>query len=359
MRENRRHITEQAADWFIRLREKAVSRQDRDALIVWLLESPIHVHEYLAIAQLYGDLGDVDPNKEIDIESLLPAVKENSNVVPLENSTIEKIGVGANVSDGRTRLLFGIAAGIAVFAIALIGVFYQYGQAQHYATAVGEQRSIVLVDGSIIEMNTQSELAVQVDKETRRVHLIKGEAFFDVERDPERPFIVDTGDAQIKVLGTKFNIYKQENQTAVTVVDGKVTVMPSPENDDNASLEESTAKGVNAAVELSVGEQVQITPQRLPIEKVSVNVSKITAWQDRRLIFEAQSLESIVEEFNRYNTRHIEVRDVELAKIELSGVFQSNDPDSLIEFLQDIRNIKVITRSNGLRIIKPGKKAVL
>ena len=351
MQDNRQYIAEQAADWFVRLRDGTPSAQDREAFSEWLLDSPIHMHEYLAIAQLFGDLSHIDPNKEIDIESLLPADTENSNVISLKDITAREEKGDEPVTGKRSRLPRGIAASIISFAIALGGVLWinQNGQQQHYATAIGEQRSIALDDGSIIEMNTQSKLTVQLDKETRRVHLIKGEVIFDVQRDPDRPFIVDTGNAQVKVLGTKFNIYKQANNTVVTVLHGKVTVA-STQNPTDTNTDD-----INRSVELTVGEQVQIAPQRELIEKISVNVQKITAWQDRRLIFEAQTLEDIVNEFNRYNTHRIEVTDSELAKLTLSGVFESNDPDSLIKFLQHIRAINVVVRADGLRVITAGE----
>jgi len=82
------------------------------------------------------------------------------------------------------------------------------------------------------------------------------------------------------------------------------------------------------------------------------NVNNVTAWQDRRLLFEGQSLEEIVAEFNRYNVNRIEVADADLARLRLSGTFASNDPASLIEFLQRIRDVKVIVRPDGIRVLK-------
>lgn len=350
MQDNRQYIAEQAADWFVRLRDGTPSTQDREAFTQWLLDSPIHMQEYLAIAQLYGDLAHVDPNKEIDIESLLPANTENSNVISLKEITAMEVSEDEPVTDKHSRMPRGIAATIIAFAIALAGMLWinQNEAQQHYATAIGEQRSIALADGSIIEMNTQSKLTVQLDKKTRLVRLIKGEVIFDVQKDSARPFIVDTGNAQVKVLGTKFNIYKQANNTVVTVLHGKVTVARTQDQTD------TTTEDISRSVELTVGEQVQIAPQRELIEKISVNVQKIIAWQDRRLIFEAQTLEEIVNEFNRYNTNRIEIRDHELARLTLSGVFESNDPDSLLEFLQRIRDINVIAHANGLRVITAG-----
>lgn len=361
MQDNRQQIAEQAADWFVMLREQTPSARDREAFSAWLLDSPIHVHEYLAIAQLYGNLANIDPDNEIDIESLLPAKTENSNVLSLKDSTAINANEDIQVTDKRSHVTYAVAAIIAVIITAFASVILinQDWQQQHIVTAVGEQRSIALDDGSIIEINTQSKLTVQMDKETRVVRLINGEAYFDVETDHNRPFIVDTGDAHVKVLGTKFNIYKQAGNTVVTVLDGKVTVIPKYNLSQDILALDTNKEDFNRPVELAVGEQVQIGPQRVPIEKVSVNVRKVTAWQDRRLIFEGQTLKEIVDEFNRYNSNQIEVIDSELAGLELSGAFESNDPDSLIEFLKRNNSIKVIVRPKGLRVITLGDVTTL
>ena len=74
--QRKQDIVEQAAAWFVRLREDSISSEDREACSIWLLDSPVHVQEYLAIAQLYGALGEIDPDKEIDIGSLIPPLSE-------------------------------------------------------------------------------------------------------------------------------------------------------------------------------------------------------------------------------------------------------------------------------------------
>ena len=226
-------------------------------------------------------------------------------------------------------------------------------KAEVYRTGLGEQRSIVLEDGSIIELNTLTAIGVAYANDERRVTLIDGEALFDVEENSSRPFIVDTGSASVRVVGTRFNIYKTGSATEVTVLEGKVTI------ERPATSEESTVQGSpstnpgDAVVELLVGEQARFEPRKPQIVTATLaSIEPVTAWTERRLVFEATPLGEIVTQFNRYNTNPLKLEDATLAELELSGVFDSNDPESLIEFLRHVRDVETVRRPDGTLVIR-------
>ena len=93
-----------------------------------------------------------------------------------------------------------------------------------HMTSLGEQRTLALEDGSLIHLNTQSEVRIAYTDTERRVDLIKGEALFDIETEPERPFKVNAGDTVAEALGTVFNVRLLRDSAVVSVVEGKVRV---------------------------------------------------------------------------------------------------------------------------------------
>ena len=353
---SRPQIAEEAAAWFARFREggELPDRVRRD-FVDWILESPVHVHEYLAIAELWGDVEGVCADGEFAIDDLLALGAGDENVVPLDVSGTDEAPRSAANPAVRRYWIGGVAAGIVVGAIAgVLGISLNWTSdepATTYRTGLGEQRSIVLNDGSIVELNTLTEIEVLYLPDERRVTLLSGEALFDVEENRLRPFIVDAGSAAVRVLGTRFNIYRSSVATEVTVLEGKVAIERTPAPDDvpNALDGDDAGRG---AIELIVGEQARVEPRRPEIATATLaNVEPITAWTERRLIFEATPLADIVAQFNRYNTNQLRLADAQLSRLELSGVFGSNDPESLIEFLHRVQDIAVAEQPDGTLVI--------
>ncbi len=343
---NRMEIAEEAADWFVRLCDGVPSRALRQAFTHWLLESPVHVHEYLATTKLCGKLEHIDPAHEIDLNALVPGSDSDANVVALDINV-----VGSSASTHSRRWLLGVAASVAAIAITLATTFWP--DLETYTTGLGEQRSIVLEDGSIVELNTLTEIRIAYAPGERRVKLIEGEALFEVKKDAQRPFVVDAGLATVRVLGTRFNIYKSNAAIEVTVLSGHVTIERLGDLDDSTGDVALPHDSPAAKVELSVGEHARIVPRQPQIARAAVtNMEQVTAWTERRLIFDAVPLADMVAQFNRYNASRLEVEEGDLARLELSGVFGSNDPDSFIVFLQRLRDIEVVERPDGTRVIR-------
>lgn len=344
---NRRHIAEQAAEWFVSLRDSAgdrsVNREEQHRQFMeWMLDSPVHVHEYLEVAQTWGDLADVDPHAEIDIGSLASRSAKPAHVVALDQERIEKKSADASVPKKTVWRHFALAASL-VMAVA-VGLFgwnqYSSPQEVFYNTGLGEQRSVILEDGSSLELNTLSEVAVLFAAGERRIRLIKGEALFDVQHNPERPFFVEAGPASVQVIGTRFNIYRKVKGTKVTVLDGLVEV--TPDNSDQSGT------GNHEPIKLRRSQQAYISRDLQDITVSMLDdVRDAIAWTDRKLIFDSRPLSEIVAEFNRYNSRRLVLKSLDLQQVKLSGVFNSNDLDSLLEFIERIRKIEVSEMADG------------
>lgn len=350
---SRAAIAEEAADWFVEWREATPARADKIRFADWLAESPVHIEEYLGIAKLYGELTHLDPARIDDVDGFVddtvialrgPATPDGEHDMPQS----------AAPQPSRRLRNWGFAATVLV-AIAA-SVFSYIGiddRSEVYTTGLGEQRSILLDDGSMVSLNTDSGVEVAYTDEQRWIRLTRGEALFDVERDPARPFWVETGSALIRVTGTQFNVYEQNGQTAVTVIEGKVEVAPraSPAAQLLGEPAGTRPAGAGAVTSLEVGDQAVVKSGSAAVAATRIeNLEPVTAWTSRRLVFSETPLAEIVAEFNRYNRRRLILDDAAVATLEISGVFGTHDPESLVLFLERVPGVEVQRSVDGSEI---------
>jgi len=342
---DRSTVTSEAADWFLVMQDARPSQRAKEALLDWLHESPIHVREYLEVARLYSDLETIDPHRELTVRDA-----PSANVVHLTASDAPAAtGQVAHSQPWRRRFARYRLAASVLLAVLFSAAYYHHvsvGEATRFTTAFGEQRSVVLDDGSVISLNTQSEVDVNLNGDVRRVRLVRGEALFDVERDAGRPFVVETSSAVVTVTGTTFNVQSDAVSTAVTVLHGSVNVAPL---DDEAGAGEAGAVSTN----LAAGDQAVVSLGEVRIDrKMLRRPDAVAAWTQRKLVFDDEPLASVVEQFNRYNRKRLVIEDERLGALALSGVFSCNDLDSLALFLKKIDGVDVVDAPDGSRIIR-------
>jgi transmembrane sensor len=239
-----------------------------------------------------------------------------------------------------------------------------------------------------VDLNARSKLRVEFSKNERRVELLDGQALFQVAKDKNRPFIVASGEATVRAVGTQFDVYRKDSGTTVTVLEGRVAVystayaasnsgsaeppssaaqpatrsppasmkpqaqMPATPHPEAAS---SNPPGLvdpsgSGAIFLSAGEQVTVTPAQILPAPARVDIAATTAWMQRRLIFDGSKLSDVVQEFNRYNKRQLVIEDAQLSDFHVSGVYSSTDPSSLIRFLREQRGMKITENENEVQI---------
>ena len=208
-----------------------------------------------------------------------------------------------------------------------------------YSTGIGEQRTVQLMDGSTVELNARSTIQVHLTEQQRDITLLEGQALFRVAKDKQRPFVVRAGDAQVRAVGTEFDVYKKQTATVVTVVEGRVETYDTADSPGTA------------AVVLSAGEQLTVLPHVVS-KPTRTDTSIATAWVQKRLIFEETPLSDVAEEFNRYNRRPLTIDDGELEKLKISGVYSSTDPASLINFLRSQNSIQVVETEKQVRVLR-------
>lgn len=208
----------------------------------------------------------------------------------------------------RRRVLVGSVAAMAVAAVSL-GWFAQQGQS--YSTRLGEIRRVPLPDGSVMMINSGSDLSVRLNKTARGVDLAQGEAWFEVAKDAQRPFTVSAGAVRARAVGTAFSVRRRAEGVEVLVTEGVVETWA--EQRDMPRLR------------LSAGERALISATRVVHERGG-QVDRALAWRGGMIDLSGARLADAAEEFNRYNTSQIVIADPQVAGLQIAGVFRIDDP---------------------------------
>jgi transmembrane sensor len=224
----------------------------------------------------------------------------------------ERASAVTSLRPDRRRLFAGIgAAAAAMGALTLIPIL----SGRRYRTDVGEIRRLPLEDGSLAAINTDTELEVAFQPRARNVRLDKGEAWFQVARNPARPFVVTAGAVRVQAIGTAFSVRRRSMGVEVLVTEGAVEV--------------SSGKAV-VPTRVSAGSQIFVSDTGQPARPLHrpLEMDRALAWRDGQIALDGDTVSAAVGEFNRYNTRKIVVTDPRLDGRRIVGWFHTNEPES-------------------------------
>lgn len=366
----RRQVSREAAEWLVRERDGELTPEERGALAEWLATSTVHIEEYLAASVAWGLLaqGPVPGESVRELVEQARLEPESTNVVPVRaaglapqanaqpDARADARAIPPRGSAGRHwRALAATIAIVSLFAWGAVRLLPAVWGSR-YATGVGEQRTIMLADGSVLTLNTNSTVRVRFSGNLRQVDLLAGEGRFQVARDPGRPFVVDANGTSVRAIGTVFDVRLGRSETRVAVIEGHVAV-------DLARPQAKPRGGAAAAgsgpphVELRAGEQVAVNAGAGLIESRPGDLESVTAWMDRRLVFRDARLSDVIAEFNRYRTHPLTIDDATVAGISISGVFHIDDPDSLMTYLENYEGVQVTRDEDGSEHIRRGRAA--
>ena len=340
-------VTETAGDWLDRLAANSPV-EERRAFAEWLLRSPVHIEEFLRMTALRAELKDaMQPDWVADVLNSI-----DSKVVEIPQLALPSRGAqrGArqHANPGSRRLA---AVAVILAAVCLTGwLGWQISPRApaaptSFITVLGEQRFVLLTDGSSIKLNTESHVEISMTPTLREVELLRGELLVNVAKDPARPFRVKIGDVTVEAIGTRFSVYRRKADTLVAVVEGRVAIKRSqPISDPSLPLLPAEP------MELSAGQQVALTKDRVSTP-LPANLKKVTAWTEQRVVFEDETLTVVVAEFNRYNRTRLLIGDPELTNRHITGVFDINNPDALLMVLNGLEPIRVQETEDGHRVL--------
>jgi transmembrane sensor len=222
------------------------------------------------------------------------------------------------------RWRYGLAVSLLIAVLGGLGWYIRGSGGSSYETVIGGLEAVPLADGSNITLNSDSEVHVAVTEKERRVVLTHGEAFFEVAKDPARPFVVRAGHARIIAVGTRFSVRRDGDDVSVVVIEGRVRM----ERDEKAAatLPATLLAAGNIARSDAAGVLVEEKP--LPVAE------EILSWRSGFLVFHDTPLATAVAEFNRYNTRKIVIEDPTLAQLRIGGHFRSTNVEAFVRLLE-------------------------
>ena len=297
----------------------------------WLSESPRHREAFVDAARLWD---------RMDVLTII------SKLFPLENFKPAPSRV-------PWKSLTGLAAALAFLAIYLLrpeagllrlptlvpaatGTPETVAAAQTYQTAVGQQSLVSLSDGSQIRLNTDSLIEVSYTPDSRRVHLVRGEALFQVAKDASRPFDVRSGSHIVRAVGTAFNVrVSGVASMEVTVTEGRIRLL---EDSARKMLREDRAgPSVIAAPTAAAGQLVTVTSsgETRVRELAKDEADDRTAWKRGMLVFRGEPLREVLKEFTRYTDQKLIPNDDSIGDIPVGGVYRTADVDGLLMALRE------------------------
>ena len=337
-------IAEEAADWFIENRE-GLDPEQRSLFIAWLMASPLHVEEYLAVTALAQVMPAACARGAESLDELLVSagLDENSTVHVVRQHTA---AVERAVHPRRWQPL-AVAASISALGVGLLTLGHYWrgshpsgsndSTALRFQTRHGEQRTYRLSDNSIVHLNTDSAVTIRFDRRERLLVLQAGEAAFEVTHEPARPFRVSAGSAQVVDLGTQFDVRLDPAETLVTVTEGRV----------NVGL---TSNNRMPTIELNAGQQIRVVDGDWPARPVLVDTQQTTAWLHHQIKFDNEPLARVTSEFNRYAPTPFEIVTPALQNMKISGVFATDDTKTFIAFLRTLPGIQVEVTATRIRV---------
>lgn len=339
--ERRQLATDEASYWWQQLCAgdwAEASEEDRRKFVEWLRESPLHVAELLHISHVNDSLRRFRAWHEV-----LPGEPEAPATVVQMPAAGMRTGSTARRRPGFVPVA---VAALALLAVAA-GWVLLFAGTRTIATERAERREFMLVDGSVVKLEPESVLHVDLRGDQRRVELRRGRALFEVARDPQRPFLVGVDNTLVRAVGTAFGVERTERNIVVTVAEGKVAVFAAdapavgripqpgtPGQEPDVRRATGPVSHFDGEVLLTAGKQLTVARSGSREVVRDVDTSRALAWSEGRLVFDSVPLAAVAEEFNRYNHVQLQIDDPQLARRPISGVFQASDLESLVAFIR-------------------------
>jgi len=335
-------VSDQAAEWFIRLRDRDLTIADRRKFVRWLKQAPSHIAEFMRLCQLYGRV------KRAKVPTILPE-EVGSNVIPLMLREMDPVPERQRPPLFASR---GFVAVAAACCLALIGVISNFALSSNtIKTSVGELRKVQLADGSRVSAGPNTLLQVDFSDGVRRIRLQSGEALFEVSKDPTRPFIVDAGRLLARAVGTRFAVDRSQDTITVTVGEGTVAVVRGGQV---AALERDVDMRVALSLQKDEGVQMPLNAPAMPLVNFKKKVDSFTelAWAQGQLILQQETVAEAVREFNRRNRLQLVIEAPDIADLHLCCVFDAGDPEAFARtVVASSEDVQLVRQGDTLRIV--------
>ena len=330
--EDHNSIRAQARQWLIRLDcDDPLNQQEQQALQQWLAQSKAHRSELERISAFWHQANILS-------ELQTPAYQQASR-------RWRKLLAAWLQLPSQTWGRAGALAATVTLAMALVFVLLPLNkQASNgiYVSALGEVTRHRLVDGSVVRLNTDSQIAIDYSDGTRNIRLLRGEAHFKVAHNPDWPFQVYAGSGMAKALGTAFTVRLHPDAVQVTVDEGRVALSAATEPKPMAQMQPLASLASGDSARLSRPGDSQAYPQSHQITHIPPpELQRKLAWHSGYLVFVGEPLADVIAEVSRYTTVNINIADPSLQQLRVGGRFKVGELDAMFDVLQTSFGIQV------------------
>ena len=327
-------INVQAVNWFTRLRAPDVTSADGHEFNQWLAADIEHELAYARIEQVWHDVGDLESWARDELSQL--------NL--------------ASANRTRSRAARWVTA-LATAASLLLAVIWWQGTwpadtpVMNITTAKTEQRQLALDDGSRLHVNTASDLEVRYTPSVREVIVKRGESVFDVDHDARRPFVVRAGVHSVIAVGTRFAVRRgNDGDWAVTVIEGRVAVVPGTPDDYTAILSQNAPEVLQDGVLLNANEQIEIDSSGRIKAEQQTDADAATAWQQGMLKFHNTPLRVAVREISSYTHNEVQVAEG-VPDYPVTAIIHIRNRDSMVSLLGEVVPVMPLNNEAGITIL--------
>lgn len=308
----------EAAAWLTRLQEFERTPATEAAFKEWLSADPAHARAFTRIN---------------DVWELIPGA-----LAPVQPLHVQPAPRRHHMRERRVPWL--AVAACAVVVLATAGIVYTLRPVDRmYQTAVGEQRTVVLDDHTRVTLDTDTRLVVEYRKSERRIVFERGEALFQVTMNPRRPFVVQTGGEQVVDLGTVFDVRRDPEHVAVTLLEGKVWIGAKAASPDQSAVSTVLTPGERLVMRAD-GSHVLDRP----------DIEAALAWRHGQIYFDDITLSGAIAELNRYGGEQIRIANPALAPLRVSGVFSVHDPAQFATAVASLHDLRLV-RDGGTLVL--------
>ncbi len=334
-------IAAEAAVWVARLHGPSRTRQMEQEFRAWQGSSPAHREAFERCTDVWQDIpriGLATAYEALAAERAMPAPRPKAR----------------REAAWRWITASAVAGAVAVCAVL---VLHWHGE-NDYSTNVGEQRLVVLEDGSRMLMNTDTRLRVDFAAAQRTVEVSSGEAFFEVAKDARRPFVVRIAGSEVVAVGTAFSVRyapgtRADDELAVTLVEGQVNVRRAGHRAGDAlAPEKPVLMKAGDRLLLDRSSREAAAPVAARVDRP--DVERVMAWKRSETVFDEASLVDAVAEMNRYNRMPIVLLDgLASDNLRVSGLYRTSDSTGFANAVAALHGLRVREEAGRLELMKP------
>ncbi|RXJ91793.1 siderophore-interacting protein [Arcobacter sp. CECT 8983] len=311
-------IDKKAISWIIKEQE-GLSLKEKNDLKKWL-ENINHANSYNENKKLFFDCKNLD-------EEFLNECLDNTH--------------NSNIFYKSKYLVASIIALLFVCAFLLEQNKNKILFSKEFSSKNEKILNIALEDSSLIDLDIKSKMKVEYYKNKRVVNFHEGKAFFSVAKDKNRPFFIKMKNAQIEVLGTKFEVSNLNDKVSINVLSGIVKVSHISDSKKKKDL-----------IQLKKSESFSLDNKGNILDFKKTNLSQIASWKNDLIYFENHTLKDAVSFFQRYINKKVEFDSYELSQQKISGKFSTKNFDGFIDSIKLLYSLKIEEKEKILKISK-------